>query len=583
MSFRARTGPRRGDRSRDAGRRTLYTNIAFAAVLVVAVLILATAAAANYYGDHLAMVATVNGHTITKDDLRERYAIDSWRLDFIESEVRNAVQTGRLTKDQSDQQIASIEQQKQDTNTLISQSLQGLIDGELQTELAAQMGISVTSQQIDARLTQEATTAEARHLWIIEVAPSVTAPATAPTALQVAAAQTTANTALGRLKNGIAWETVAKVSTAADASSGGDHGFVEKDGSTIDPALLDALFALPANGMTDIVRGADGTFRIGRVTQIIPGSVNANYQLAITDAHISLDSYRKTTRYDLVRKALQDRIVADATTKPSLQRHVQQIVLTQQVDQNTGKPVLGDEVDVRHILYSPTSDPSAPAPPSSDPSWEVAHQRALIAYYELLKDPTKFAAMARRDSADTGSGANGGDLGYASQTAYVAPFADAIFQRGLTPNEILPPVLSQYGWHVIQFLDRRQPALTRMQGFTLELAKPGADFGAIAKANSEDPSATKGGDIGWVAPYQLDQALEAAIDRVAVGAVSDVVTSGNSVYLFKVIDEQTRLPDASQIETLKANAFQNWYTPERLKATITTDPAFTTSASGTGG
>ena len=584
MTFRNRTSTRRGDRSRDGGRRTLATNALFALIIAIAVLILLAAAAASYYGDHLASISTVNGHSISKDALRDRYAVDIWRINEVESQIRNAEASGRITKDQGDQQIQLIEQEKQNANTILGQSVQNLIDAELQSELAATMGITVTPADVDARLLLEATSQEARHVWIMEFKPDVTSPATTPTEAQTVGAKHNADVALAQLKDGIAWETVAKGTVGAGASSAGDQGFVEKDNSGLDPALNTAFFGMTANGMTDIIKGDDGTFRIGRLTGIIPQSVDPNYQTSITSAGVSMDLYRKAVTADITRKALQDKVLADATTKPTEQRHVLEISMEQQVDQQTGSPILTDQVDSRHILYAPGTDISASPPPSTDPAWEAAHQRALATYYALIKDPSQFAAIAKRDSADTGSAASGGDLGYVSQTDLVKPFADAIFKQGLTKNQILPPVLSQYGWHVIQFVDRRPPALTQMQGLTLELAKPDSDFGALAKANSTASDASKGGDMGWVAPYQLSPSLEDAINKLAVGKVSDVVTSGTTLYLFKVTEVQTRLPDADQITALKANAYTNWYAGEKAKATIDTDPTYAAlSSSSTGG
>jgi parvulin-like peptidyl-prolyl isomerase len=476
-----------------------------------------------------------------------------------------------------------VEQEKANTSALLGQSVQNLIDAELQSEIATQMGIVVTPADIDARLALEATTQEVRHISVMEFAPILATTETTATAAEIAEAKHKADFALAQLKSGVAWETVAKGTKGAGANNAGDEGFTEKDNSGLDPALNNALFSMTANGITDIIKGDDGTFRIGRLSGTIPQSIDANYQTSITSAGVSMDLYRKAVKADLIRKALQDKILADATTKPSEQRHVSEITLEQAVDQQTGAPILTDQVDSNHILYAPGTDISASPPPSTDPAWEVAHQRALATYYALLKDPTQFAAIAKRDSADTGSAADGGNLGYVSQTDLVKPFADAIFKPGLVKNQILPPVLSQYGWHVIQFVDRRAPAITRMQGFTLELAKPGTDFAAFAKANSSAADASKGGDMGWIAPYQLDPTLQTAIEKLAVGGVSDVVTSGTTLYIFKVTDIQTRLPDATQITALKTSAYPNWYAGEKAKANIDTDPAYAALSSSSPG
>src|SRR4029077_21158408 len=253
MTLRPRTNSRRGDRSRDGGRRTLFTNIGFAVIIVAALLILAGAAAASYYGDHLAVVSTVNGQAITKDDLRDRYSIDIWRVNSLESQVRNAVTTGRLTSDEANQQIQAIETQKSNTGAFLEQSLQNLIDARLQAQLASQMDITVTPADIDARLLLEATTQEARHIWIMEFTPEVTAPATTPTPAQLASAKLKATIALSQVKSGVPWTTVAAGTQGLGATSGGDQGFLEKDGSTLDPTILDTLFSMKSPGLTDVV------------------------------------------------------------------------------------------------------------------------------------------------------------------------------------------------------------------------------------------------------------------------------------------------------------------------------------------
>ena len=144
-------------------------------------------------------------------------------------------------------------------------------------------------------------------------------------------------------------------------------------------------------------------------------------------------------------------------------------------------------------------------------------------------------------------------------------------------------MLSVYGWHVIQFVDRRTPARTRLEAFAAQLDRPGAYFAAIAKANSEAADAKDGGDMGWIARHQLSEQLEDAIFAIPVGKVSTVIPDGNSLYLFKVLEEQTRLPDKDQIDALTASAFQNWYAAQQHTAKIDVDPAFQQYLQSSGG
>jgi len=66
----------------------------------------------------------------------------------------------------------------------------------------------------------------------------------------------------------------------------------------------------------------------------------------------------------------------------------------------------------------------------------------------------KFADLAKKNSKDPGSAANGGDLGWAAPTNYVKPFADAV--SSLKKGELADkPVQTQFGWHIIQVEDTR--------------------------------------------------------------------------------------------------------------------------------
>ncbi len=87
--------------------------------------------------------------------------------------------------------------------------------------------------------------------------------------------------------------------------------------------------------------------------------------------------------------------------------------------------------------------------------------QALRAELEAGKD---FATLARQESADPGSKAAGGDLGWASRGAYVQPFADALY--ALKVGEISQPVRTQFGYHLIR-LDEVRPG----QAKTLESAR----------------------------------------------------------------------------------------------------------------
>lgn len=78
--------------------------------------------------------------------------------------------------------------------------------------------------------------------------------------------------------------------------------------------------------------------------------------------------------------------------------------------------------------------------------------KALIAQ---LKGGAKFEELAKKNSKDTGSGENGGDLDFAKPESYVQEFSAAMVK--LKKGELTEtPVKSQFGWHVIRLEDTRE-------------------------------------------------------------------------------------------------------------------------------
>ena len=67
----------------------------------------------------------------------------------------------------------------------------------------------------------------------------------------------------------------------------------------------------------------------------------------------------------------------------------------------------------------------------------------------------KFEDLAKKNSKDPGSGANGGDLDFATPGSYVPEFSQAMVE--LKKGEMTDtPVKSQFGWHIIKLEDTRE-------------------------------------------------------------------------------------------------------------------------------
>lgn len=84
-----------------------------------------------------------------------------------------------------------------------------------------------------------------------------------------------------------------------------------------------------------------------------------------------------------------------------------------------------------------------------------AHALALRA---KILGGEKFADVAKAESADSGSAANGGSVGSGGRGRFVKPFEDAAY--ALKPGEISQPVLTQFGYHLIKLDSRKGDELS---------------------------------------------------------------------------------------------------------------------------
>jgi parvulin-like peptidyl-prolyl isomerase len=570
MTFRAKPVVKRDHKPawETQDRRNFYLNLGFGLIVVLAVLILAIAAGVSYYNAHLASVGSIDGESISKDEFTDRYRIETWRLDEAEARIRTSVLAGHLTEAQGTSIQSSIAQQREQ---LPSTTLERLIDTKFQAKLAAQEGVSATPEDIDARLAYEATTPESRHLWVIEVAPETDLGAIGPSAAQKSAAKAKAEAALKDISGGKSWEDVART-VSTDASSGpqaGDLGWLQANDTRPDEDWLKAVFAAPVNAPTAVVEGSDGVYRIGRATEIAASSVDPAYQAKFENKGIELAKYRAVLQGDVIHEKLQAKIVADVTGAGP-QRRVSQIYLGE------AAPDLGqDAVKVRHILYAPKGDPeNASTVPASDPSWAAAQSQATATYVRLKSDPNLFDAIARKESQEAqaqGPSGSGGKLPYFDSGSSVdEAFLAAILAPGLKDGDILPPVKSAFGWHVVQVM--YHPTDAEHMTALKTAADGGTDFALLARDNSEAPSSGLGGDLGWIAKGQLDDQLTNAIFATPIGKTSEIVTvAGDGTYLFKVLAEEARTPAGRQLEELTSTAFSRWYDGKKSAVIITRD------------
>ena len=237
-------------------------------------------------------------------------------------------------------------------------------------------------------------------------------------------------------------------------------------------------------------------------------------------------------------------------------------------------PPVPDEVDLSRIYVVPRATSAA---------LDAARAQAQ-ALMDSLKAGADFATLAKKYSQDPGSAPQGGDLGLVRRGQFVKEFETAVF--ALQDSQISPIVQSEFGFHIIQLLERRGDAvharhiLIRVQkskaGDSVTVAfldslrtllMKGASFAELAKKYSEDKETNLvGGSLGTVQYDQLDKSWLPYLDSLKDGQISVPfrVTAGNS-YGYQIVLMQKRTPahamtmatDYHKIESLALNLKRN--------------------------
>ncbi|MFC4298220.1 MAG: peptidylprolyl isomerase [Castellaniella sp.] len=126
---------------------------------------------------------------------------------------------------------------------------------------------------------------------------------------------------------------------------------------------------------------------------------------------------------------------------------------------------------------------------------DEAKAKELIKAIKAKK--TTFEAAAKKDSIDTGSGKNGGELGWGPTSNYVPEFAQAV--ESMKKGDLsAQPVQTQFGWHVIQVEDVRpiafpsfDEAKPQLEEMMRQQALAGYQKGLMKDAKVVDNSAAK--------------------------------------------------------------------------------------------
>jgi len=200
-----------------------------------------------------------------------------------------------------------------------------------------------------------------------------------------------------------------------------------------------------------------------------------------------------------------------------------------------------------------------------------------------------FARLAASTS-DAGDALQGGALGWRSSARLPELFAQAL--QGMKPGELSGVLRSPAGFHLLKLLGRRgagaaAPVVqTRARHILVktneivseddarirllalrERILAGADFAELARLNSEDGTAARGGDLGWVYPGDTVPEFERAMNALAPGELSAPVRTPFGYHLIRVDErraadvsaERRRMQARQALRERKADeAYQEW-------------------------
>ncbi|SFC54683.1 peptidyl-prolyl cis-trans isomerase D [Polaromonas sp. OV174] len=129
-------------------------------------------------------------------------------------------------------------------------------------------------------------------------------------------------------------------------------------------------------------------------------------------------------------------------------------------EQNLQRLNAAEERRASHILIA-----SPKTAPAADREKAKAKAEALLAL--VKKSPDTFADVARKNSEDPGSAANGGDLDFFARGAMVKSFEDAAF--AMKKGDVSDVVESDFGYHIIKLTDIRTPKQRSFEDMRAEL------------------------------------------------------------------------------------------------------------------
>lgn len=176
-------------------------------------------------------------------------------------------------------------------------------------------------------------------------------------------------------------------------------------------------------------------------------------------------------------------------------------------EQNVARAAGKEERRASHILVAAPKDA-----PAAERAKAKAKAEELLA--AVRKAPDSFAEVARKNSQDPGSAANGGDLDYFARGAMTKAFEDAAF--ALKKGDISNVVETEFGYHIIKVTDVKSPKQRSYEEMKPELE-------AEVKKQLAQRKFAESADVFSNAVYEQADSLKPAAERLKL----EVKTAAN--------------------------------------------------------
>lgn len=296
----------------------------------------------------------------------------------------------------------------------------------------------------------------------------------------------------------------------------------------------------------DLDRAIDG---IAAQNKLSPG----DFRRAVEREGFAWEAFRDNIRSEMLLSRLRERevdrkiVVSDA--------EVDAFMETNEADKGAGAGAnANQEFALSHILVR--------VPEQATPEQIDARRTRAEEALSQLRGGTDFRQVAVSFS-DAADALQGGNMGWRSAERLPELFVESVAK--LKPGDITPVLRSPAGFHLLRLNDRRGGAAAPTQvqqtharhilvrtnelvsegdalrklNILRERIRQGANFAELARLNSDDASAARGGDLGWILPGDTVPPFEQAMNALKVDEVSTPVRTPFGFHLIEVLGRRT--------------------------------------------